>query len=254
MDYMSPLEARSLPGLRIALTAGLPAPWSMAARFMFDVKGIDYTPVLQVAGQANEELVAWTGHRNAPLVMLDDEPARSNWADIIELAERLQPEPGLVPLDPEQRIRMFGLCNEICGAGGLTWNARHLMIEPALNSGNSQLEATGQTLAEAYGYSPNAARIAPQRIQQIFELLESQLVAQSQQGSHYFIGDQLSALDLIWASFSNTVRPLPEDVNPMDRGMRKVYQGMGDYSKPPEILFQQRDFIYQEHLTLPLDF
>ncbi len=66
MDYKTPAEARELPGLRIALTAGLPAPWSMAARFMFDVKGLAYTPVEQLAGEANEELVAWTGHRNAP--------------------------------------------------------------------------------------------------------------------------------------------------------------------------------------------
>ena len=109
-------------------------------------------------------------------------------------------------------------------------------------------------MAKAYGYSPEAAQAAPQRIQQIFDTLEAQLVAQKRAGSRYFIGTQLSALDLVWASFSNTVRPLPEEVNPMDRGMRKVYQGMGDYSKPPEILFEQRDFIYGEHLTLPLDF
>ena len=40
MEYWKPAQARELPGLRIALTIGLPAPWSMAARFMFDVKQI----------------------------------------------------------------------------------------------------------------------------------------------------------------------------------------------------------------------
>ena len=74
MDYKSPAEASQLGGLRIALTAGVPAPWSMAARYMFDVKGIEYIPVLQVASEANEELVAWTGYRNAPVVVLDVEP------------------------------------------------------------------------------------------------------------------------------------------------------------------------------------
>ncbi len=97
MDYVTASEARELPGLRIALTAGLPAPWSMAARCMFDVKGISYIPVVQHAGQPNEDLVAWTGHRNAPVVMLVDEPARTNWADIIELGVRLNPVPRLVP-------------------------------------------------------------------------------------------------------------------------------------------------------------
>ena len=55
-------------------------------------------------------------------------------------------------------------------------------------------------------------------------------------------------------SFSNTLRPLPEDVNPMDAGMRKVYQRSGELLKPDQILFEHRDFIYAEHLSLPLDF
>jgi hypothetical protein len=29
---------------------------------------------------------------------------------------------------------------------------------------------------------------------------------------------------------------------------------MGDSLKPPEILFAQRDFIYEKHIELPLDF
>lgn len=135
MDYKTPNEAKDLPGLRLALTTGLPAPWSMTARFMFDVKKIPYVPVEQLGGQANEDLIAWTGHRNAPVAMLDDEPARTNWADIIELAERLQPEPRLIPENIEDRISMFGLANEICGAGGLTYNARHTMVGNMLNSG-----------------------------------------------------------------------------------------------------------------------
>ena len=254
MDYKTPAEARELPGLRIALTAGLPAPWSMAARFMFDVKGIDYVPVLQVAGGANEDLVAWTGHRNAPVVMLDDEPARTNWADIIDLAERLNPEPRLVPEDAEQRIRMFGLCNEICGASGMTWNARHLMLAPALAAAEGGANDMARVLAGAYGYSESAAAAAPARIQQVLGTLENQLEAQRQAGSRHFIGDSLTALDLVWASFSNTLRPLPDELNPMDPGMRKVYSGMGDFAKPPEILFEHRHYIYQTYLSLPLDF
>jgi glutathione S-transferase len=254
MDYKSPAEARELPGLRIALTAGVPAPWSMAARFMFDVKGIEYVPVMQVAGQANEDLVAWTGHRNAPVVVLDDEAPRTNWADIIELAERMNPLPRLVPLEAEQRVRMFGLCNEICGAGGLTWNARHLMMAPVMTASDVKLSSMGQTMGKAYGFSQAAAAAAPQRIGEILVLLADQLEQQKAAGTRYFIGTSLSALDLVWASFSNTLRPLPEDVNPMDEGMRKVYQRIGDVADPAEILFEHRDYIYQNYLTLPLDF
>ena len=35
MEYTSPSDAAGMSGLRLALTGGLPAPWSMAARFMF---------------------------------------------------------------------------------------------------------------------------------------------------------------------------------------------------------------------------
>ena len=67
MEYKTVAEAKDLPGLRLALTVGGPAPWSQAAKSIFQVKHIPYIPVAQHGGQANEELVAWTGHRNAPV-------------------------------------------------------------------------------------------------------------------------------------------------------------------------------------------
>lgn len=254
MDYKTPNEAKDLPDLRLALTTGLPAPWSMAARFMFDIKKIPYVPVEQLGAQPNEDLIAWTGHRNAPVAMLDDEPARTNWADIIELAERLQPEPRIIPEDMEDRVRMFGLTNEICGAGGLTYNARHTMIGTMLNSGIDALQPAAQTMANAYGYSEQAATRSGTRMAQILTALSDQLEAQKASGSRYFIGDTLTALDLAWASFSNTLRPLPEEVNPMPAHMRAMYQGMGDSVSLPEILFEHRDYIYDKYIDLPLDF
>lgn len=254
MDYKTPNEAKDLPGLRLALTTGLPAPWSMTARFMFDVKKIPYVPVEQLGGQANEDLIAWTGHRNAPVAMLDDEPARTNWADIIELAERLQPEPRLIPENIEDRISMFGLANEICGAGGLTYNARHTMVGNMLNSGIEALQPAAQTMANAYGYSEEAAARSGARMAQILTALGDQLEAQKARGSRYFIGQALTALDLVWASFSNTIQPLPEDVNPMPAHMRAMYEGMGDSVNLPEILLEHRDYIYDKYIELPLDF
>jgi len=253
MDYYTASEAQQLPGLRLALTSGLPAPWSMAARFIFDIKKIAYIPVEQKGGGANPELLAWTGHRNAPVAVLDDEPARTNWADILELAERLAPEPRLIPQDIQQRVMMFGLANEICGAGGLTYNARHNMIGDMLNSGPEAAQAAAQTMAKAYGYSAEAAAGASARMNEILQALAAQLGAQ-RGSSRYFIGESLSALDLIWASFSNTLRPLPEGDNPMNKHIRLAYQRMGDSVELPAILFAHRDFIYAQHLTLPLDF
>ena len=97
MEYKTVAEAKDLPGLRLALTAGGPAPWSQAAKSIFQVKHIPYIPVAQHGGQANEDLVAWTGHRNAPVAMYDKEPARTGWYEILMLAERLAPTPSLLP-------------------------------------------------------------------------------------------------------------------------------------------------------------
>lgn len=255
MDYKTANEAKELPGLRLALTTGLPAPWSMAARFIFDIKKIPYVPVAQTGGGPNTDLVTWTGHRNAPVAVLDDEPARTNWADILELAERLQPEPSLVPTDMDDRIRMFGLANEICGAGGLTYVARHSMIGNMLNSGVAAAQPAAQTMANAYGYSEQAASKARGRMNDILQTLAKQLETQQQNyNSMYFIGSGLTALDLIWASFSNTLRPLPDEVNPMNQRMRVMYHNVGNTVELPDNLFKQRDFIYEKHIQLPLDF
>ena len=64
-SYVTAAEARSMPGLRIAFSAGMPGPWGEAVRCIFDIKKIDYVPVMQVIGEANEELQAWTGQSSA---------------------------------------------------------------------------------------------------------------------------------------------------------------------------------------------
>lgn len=143
MEYKTVAEARNLDGLRVTLTTGVPAPWSESAKAVLKVKNIPYVPVLQKAAAANEELVAWTGHRNAPTVMYRDEPARVTWLDILNLAERLQPDPPLVPEDMEDRIVMTGLMNELAGEGGMLWNSRQLMFR-----------AMAKATAKA-GYSPD---------------------------------------------------------------------------------------------------
>jgi|TARA_B110000977_G_scaffold169401_1_gene219345 hypothetical protein len=45
MEYKTVEEAKNLNGLRLALTAGVPGPWSEAAKALFRIKGIDYIPV-----------------------------------------------------------------------------------------------------------------------------------------------------------------------------------------------------------------
>ena len=46
MEYKTVAEAKDLPGLRLALTAGAPAPWSQSAKSILHVKNIPYIPVI----------------------------------------------------------------------------------------------------------------------------------------------------------------------------------------------------------------
>jgi hypothetical protein len=254
MQYKTVAEAKDLPGLRLALTAGGPAPWSQAAKSVFHVKKIPYIPVAQHSGQANEELVAWTGHRNAPVAMYDKEPARTGWYEILMLAERLAPTPSLVPQNVEERATMIGLSNELCGEEGFTWQARHLMFDTVLKA---QGDAFKQNpMYQAYGYSVQNAAAAPGKIRPILAALSARLHKQQGAGSRYFVSGQLTALDLYWANMSQIVDPYPPEKNPMPDFFRQVWAPIraAVESALDPILIAHRDFIFAQHLTLPFDF
>ena len=258
--YLEVAEAREHPGLRLAITAGYPGPWGEAAKGIFRLKGIPFVLVRQLAGQPNDELCAWTGQRNAPIAVYADERPRSHWADILALAERLAPEPRLVPADPEERVRMFGLANELCGETGFGW-ARRLALLDDMREG---AEAPGapaayrevyRSLGARYGYSPEAAASSRARTLEILALLDAQLRARRARGCRYLVGDALSALDVYWATFAVLIDPLPDELCRMEPQLRGSHT-----ASDPELralaapLLEHRDRIYREHLGLPLDF
>ena len=82
------------------------------------------------------------------------------------------------------------------------------------------------------------------------------LEAQKQAGSPYLVGDSLTAADIYWAAMSQMLEPMPEDLNPIAGPMREFYGGIGPVIEEAkhQILLDHRDFIFSEHLTLPLDF
>ncbi len=254
MEYKTVAEAKDLPGLRLALTMGGPAPWSQAAKSIFQVKNIPYVPVAQHGGQANEDLVAWTGHRNAPVAMYNQEPARTGWYEILLLAERLAPTPSLLPSQVDDRALMIGLSNELCGEEGFTWQARHIMFDTLLKA---QGEAFKQNpMYRAYGYSAQHVAAAPAKMRPILEALSARLHKQQEAGSRYFIGGQLTALDLYWANMSQVIDPYPPEKNPMPDFFRQIWAPVraAVESAIDPILIAHRDFIFAQHLTLPLDF
>jgi len=255
MEYVEARDAQSMSGLRLALTKGVPGPWSEAAKNIFHIKGIAFTPVAQHGGQANPDLVGWTGHRNAPVAVYDDEPPCAAWADILMLAERLAPTPALLPEDPAQRVLVFGISHELAGEGGFGWSRRFKMLPPKSVSDEDAGEAWA-TMRKAYGSGAEDPDRASQRCADIVSYLASRLKAQAQAGSRYLVGEGLTAADVYWATFSQLYKTSPEEVNPMPDYLRSMYEAPDERIEAvfDPILLDHRDFIYQTHLIYPLDY
>ncbi len=254
IEYVEPAAARDMKGLRLALTRDLPAPYSMSARAVFDLRGVAYVPVAQVGAGANEDLLAWTRHRNAPVAVYNDEPPRVGWLEILHLAERLGSGPSLIPADIGERMTMVGLVHELIGENGLVWNLRLLML--GLAGPERAAQAAGQNPMYAqYGYSEPAREAARDKAIAILEMFTAHAHRQRDHGSRYLIGSALTAADVYWAYFSQILRTLPDEQCPMPAQLRKTYDlasaAVGGFDP---LLIEQRDWIFDHHLPLPMVF
>ena len=260
LKYATIAEAKTMSGLRLILGAAtVPGPWREACKGMFYVKGIPYTPVAS-AGQDGSQryLVEWTAQTSAPVAIWNDERPRSTWLEQLYLAERLQPEPALIPANADDRVLMFGLINEIAGENGLGWQRRHLLIEH--NASNPATDQRTRDFWRRFGgkylFSEEAAAAAPARVASTLKFLADRLDRQKARGSNFLVGDKLTAADIYWATFAALIRPMPPEWCPMATSFREMYT-----EKNPLIvaatepsLMDHRDFIYREYLELPVVF
>ena len=254
MDYLTIEKAKQESGLRLVLTRDVPGPWSEAAKAVLRWHGLDYQAAEQIGGRDNKELVEWTGHRNAPIALYNDEPPRVRWQEILDLAERLGNGTSLYPQDIDQRIQMVGIASEICNEGGMAWHARMLMLNVTYQvHGDAVFEKN--PMFREYGFSEAAVITAIERIEQILEYLAETIKSQKAAGSVYLVGDSMTAADIYWACFSNMLEALPHELNPMPDSLR---QGWGALAKGisgyDPLLIEQRDAIFEKHLWLPLEF
>lgn len=252
VEWLDVEAARTRGGLRLVLSRGVPGPWGESAKGLFHAKGVPFARVAQQLGGDNAALRAWTGRDDAPIALWNDEPPRDGWAEIAWLAERIAPEPRLIPEDPEQRARVFGLGHELAGENGLGW-CRRLMLIDFLKRHAPQLPV-GDYLARRYGYSPEAAAAAPARVAAILRALAAQLAGQRARGGRWLVGEAPSALDVWWAAFAALLDPLPEDLCPMDAGVRATYVVRDPVVREAldPALLAHRDLVYRELLELPV--
>lgn len=251
MNVVDLETALAAPGLRLVVAQGIPSPWSQAALAIFRVKKL---PVHVVRTRAlDPAFQRWNGARNLPAVLMDDDPIRTGWAEILALAERIAPEPPLVPRDPRDRVHVMGLCHELMGEGALLWCARLLAIDAGLSTEGREgfPLRVAQYLAPRYGWM--SASVAPARARaiEVLALLNDEL---SRQRGPYFAGETMTALDLYSAAAMNTLVPLPEADCPIAPPFRAAFTWMGaalgDAITPA--LLAHRDHVVARTVDLPI--
>jgi glutathione S-transferase len=251
-EYQDFEHARERDGLRMVVVPGVPSPWGEAAKGILHVKQIPWVAVR--LDQANQAMAEWTGQRSGPVAMYRDEAPRPGWAEILLLAERLAPEPALLPSDPEERALAFGLSHEICGEMGLGWCRRLQGVHASLNDAGGFPKGVAQYLAPKYGYRPEEAETCAARVGEVLGMLARRLHAQRKRGSRFYLGSALSAVDIYSAAFAALFQPLPPDQCSMPEAMRAAFETLDPATEKAlePILLEHRDFVYGEYLELPL--
>lgn len=268
-EYITIEEAKRRDGLRILLPKiTVPGPWFESCKGIYYVKGLDFvavqgsnpgTPGIAIGMDGTQsQLIEWTGQSSLPVVVWNDELPRSHWIAQLRLAERLQPEPQLIPSKAEDRIRMFGLANELLGENGMVWDYRLTMVTAGINAPEASKEEKGLFgfLGQKYGYSDDAGQQAMVRVCEHLEVMDAQLKSQIARGSKYLIGDSLTALDIYWSCACGLIAPMEEERCPMATGFRAVYGQLDEPSKKAlsDELLAHRDYIYDEYLESPIKF
>lgn len=248
-EYVSVEEAISKPGLRMVVVGGIPSPWSEAAKGIFAVKGIEWTATRLTYD--DPALPKWIGAITAPAAVLGDERPRTGWAEILLMAERLAPEPSLLPTDPAERALMMGLSHEALGQGGLCWSRRLQGAHAGLSGQGGFSPKVAGYLAKKYGYVPEAADAVQARVVSLLGMFDDRL---GQSGGDYLMGETFTAADIYLAVSMALFAPLPEAQCKMLPAFREAYTSLDDATKAAvsPALLAHRDRVYARHLELPL--
>jgi glutathione S-transferase len=251
-EFVDLEAARARGGLRLVILARTPSPWSEAARGLFHVKRLPFVAVRH--WPPGPELMAWTRGHNAPAALYDDEPALTGWDEILALAERLAPQPALVPGGAE-RIELLGLAHELLSVGGVAWNARALLIEAGLASGGKHgfPLRIAQFLAPKYQARGPTFELTRTRLLESLELLAQRLAKNSEAGPYYF-GDRFTALDIYSAAALHVIAPLPAHYCPEGQMLRPAFEWLQAElgAGIPRRLLEHRLLVYERHLELPI--
>lgn len=251
-EYVDLETAKSASGARLVTVGGIPSPWSESVKGLLRLSNVPFVAVRLMPG--DKDVRAWTRARNAPVLMVDDEPARTGWAEILELVERIAPAnaKALVPSSADDRVRFYGLAHELMGEGGLLWSARLLAIHAGLESDGTRGFPTmiATYLGKKYGYAKERVEPAKKRIDEGWALLSGALGDRE----YFYFDDRPSALDVYVACALNIFLVPPEDRCAMWPPIRAAFESMrGTVADPPPSIVALRDRMYERHLPKTIE-
>jgi glutathione S-transferase len=250
LEYVDIATGRERRGTRIITASAVASPWSEAAKGLFAVAQLP--GVVVPRGTIAPDVTAWLGGiDNVPVVLHDDEPARTNWAAIVGLVARLAPG-AVVPVDVVERARMMGYLDLVAGEGGLGWTSRLAMIHASFASQGERgfPLPVAKFLAKRYGFSRELSA------SDLIERVRAQLGAlRAELRGPYFGGDRVSALDVYAATFLTPLTVIddtvcPQMMEPLRRAFGAARELLAEHV-PPE-LFAHRTMMFERHLPLPI--
>ena len=251
-EYASVEEAIGRDGLRMVVVGGVPSPWGEAAKGLFHLKGLDWVAVRLV--HDSDALLQWAGERSGPVAIHDKEPPRPGWREILLLAERLAPEPRLVPADPGARDEVLAIAETIAGRGGLSFTRRLQLVHAGLKGEPGFNARASAYLAKKYGHDEESGAAAGGRVAAMLGDLAARLKARHEAGSDYLVGAALTAADVYLATAMALFKPLSQDVCEMVPATRAAFEALDapTVAALDPVLLAHRDMMYARHLALPL--
>ena len=237
----------------MVVVAKVPSPWGEAAKGIFHVKGIDFAAVrlvydneaLKSLGRTVERPGGYLQRRAAALGLgRDPDAGRAAGADAgAAVRWCLRFADGHCCSRTSSAASMAS-----AGIAACSWCTPGSR-KPADSSIGSRAYLGGK-----YGYDAAAAEQYSARVIELLGEFAGVLRAQRDAGKSYYIGDELSALDIYSATFMALFKPLPPGQCDMHPGVRAAFEWLDAPTAQAldPILLEHRDMMYSRHLQLPL--
>ncbi len=244
-EYVDVETAKTARGTRLIVNALVPSPWSEAMKGLVVLAELPAVAVRR--GLDAAAIDAWTGIDNAPSLIHDREPIRSNWAAIVGFVARMAPR--ILPSELAARADAMGTLDVLAGENGVGWNARLAMIDASTETRGFP-PPIAKYLGKRYGYSKDAIAGARARIVEQLDHVASKLTGD------YFGGATPNAIDVYSATFLTpiagalTETDCPGMLPPLRAAFALAAAAFGP-SVPPALL-EHRERMFTRHLVRPI--